>query len=159
MRIRGPTGMRNSDLLFLLRWETSCLPLFLLWPLVVNDCYHLAIFRVAHRFKYCPSSKGLEESKIFGLFTEDTSQTLMGAILWLSILLSWLSKSALFGLLCGSVGGGVTRNILSLLVLPYGHGAFSPYFWKVTYRFMAGECVGDCSTGTDNVRHKSVYQL
>lgn len=53
----------------------------------------------------------------------------------------------------------MTRNIHSLLVLPYGHGAFAPYFWNMTYRCMAGESVGDCSTGTANVSHKSVYQL
>lgn len=82
----------------------------------------------------------------------------MGAILRLSKI-PQLSNSALIGLLSGSLGGGMTRNIHGLLVLPYGHGAFAPYFWNMTYRCMAGESVGDCSTGTANVSHKSVYQL
>lgn len=41
----------------------------------------------------------------------------------------------------------MTRRTLGLLVLPYGHDAFSPYFAKVTYRCMVGESVGDSSAG------------
>lgn len=53
----------------------------------------------------------------------------------------------------------MTRRTLGLLVLPYGHDAFSPYFAKVTYRCMVGESVGDSSAGTANVRRKSVSHI
>lgn len=50
--------------------------------------YHLAVLRVAHRFKNCPSSRGLGEgSRILELFTKDTGQTLIGVIMQLSTIL------------------------------------------------------------------------
>ena len=60
LRISDSTGIRNSELLFLLRWETktslSCFDhwlsmIIIIWP-----------FRMTLRFKYCPSLKGLEDS-------------------------------------------------------------------------------------------------
>lgn len=74
-----------------------------------------------------------------------------------------IRQPAPFGLISGTSGGRVTGSMLSLLVPPYGrsvgHAALSPSIWKVTYWRMPGESVGYCSTGTANIRHKSVSAL
>lgn len=119
----------------------------LLWPLVVNGCSHLAIFRVTRRFKYCPNLRGLEESKILGLFTEDTAQTLMGTILSLSTT-SWLSNLLHLGFSLDPVGAGwLAIHLVCLCCHMVGRAAFSLYLCNGTYRCMAGKVLGTAPQG------------
>lgn len=71
-----------------------------------------------------------------------------------------ITQPASFRLLSGSSGGRVTGNTLGLLVLPHG---WSCCFFTVSLQrdlqMHGGQSVGYCSTGTADVRHKSVYQL
>ena len=92
-------------------------------PLDKGRATHSSI--LAWRIPWTVESRGLqrvrcewatstsEDGKIFGLFAEDTSQTSMGTVWWLDILLSWLSSSALCGFLTDLLGVARLETVCS----------------------------------------------